>query len=233
MPPHSRGHSTDGDEPDEAASRPHVGGGHPSGSMREQEGAAAAVLRAGRSTENGGAGADDLLTQRAGRPGGTPSGHPTPIDPGDDAETRRSLEMENSGAVAIAARGYQIQQNPTKAEVARARHETGDVGNPRKDPDYLLEGRVFDCYSPVKPDKAVRGIWVEAKRKVDRGQTQRVVVNLEDWRGNISALRKQFADWPIEGLKEVKVITREGDVAQVDLPPYQPREVNPWLSNTD
>jgi hypothetical protein len=61
--------------------------------------------------------------------------------PGEDAEVRRSLEMENSGATAFADHGYQIQQNPTKPEVARAR------------------------------------------------QTQRVVVNLEDWRGDMSALR--------------------------------------------
>jgi hypothetical protein len=67
--------------------------------------------------------------------------------PGEDAEVRRSLEMENSGATAFADHGYQIQQNPTKPEVARAR------------------------------------------------QTQRVVVNLEDWRGDMSALRRQFADF--------------------------------------
>jgi hypothetical protein len=211
--------------------------------MREQEGEATEVFRAGRPTEHGGSGggrpalprsqSDDLLTQRTGPAGGAPSGHPTHIEPEADAETRRSLELENSGAVVIAGRGYETHQNPTKGEVAQARLDTGDVGNPRKDPDYLLEGRVFDCYSPIKPDKAVRGIWAEAKRKVDVGQTQRVVVNLEDWRGDMSALRKQFADWPIEGLKEVKVITRDGDVAQVYLPPYQPKEVNPWLSNTD
>jgi hypothetical protein len=205
--------------------------------MLDQEGAAAEVLRAGRWTENGGTGpqaqAQDLLTQRTGGFGDVPTGRPTHVEPDADTETRRSLELENSGALAIARRGYQIHQNPTKAEVAQARFDTGDVGNPRKDPDYLLEGRVFDCYSPIKPDKAVRGIWAEAKRKVDRGQTQRVVVNLEDWRGNMSALRKQFAEWPIEGLKEVKVITRNGEIAEVDLPPYQPREVNPWLSNTD
>lgn len=233
MPPRSRGHSPHDDEPDEGAPRPHAGGGHRS--VREEEGAAAEVIHAGRPTRNGGTGrgAADPFTRRTGDIGAVPTGHPTHIEPDDDIETRRSLELENSGALTIARQGYRIHQNPTRAEVAQARLDTGDVGNPRKDPDYLLEGHVFDCYSPVKPDKAVRGIWAEAKRKVDRGQTQRVVVNLEDWRGNMSALRKQFADWPVEGLKEVKVITRDGEIVQLDLPPYQPREVNPWLSNTD
>jgi hypothetical protein len=202
--------------------------------MRDQEDHAAEVLRAGRSTENGGGRegpatarpqAEDLVTRRTGRPGGTPTGHPKRIEPREDAEVRRSLEMENTGAVTLADRGYQTQQNPTRAEVAQARLDTGDVGDPGKDPDYLLEGRVFDCYSPIKPDKNVRGIWTEAKIKVDDGQTQRVVVNLEDWRGEMPALRRQFAGWPIRGLKEVKVITRDGDVVQIDLPPYQPMEV--------
>jgi hypothetical protein len=200
--------------------------------MAEQEGATAAVLRTGRSTADGGAG-PDLVTQRTGQTSGAPSGHPTRIDPDADVETRRSLELENSAAVTIAGHGYGIQQNPTKAEVAQARRDTGDDGNPAKDPDYLLEGRVFDCYSPVKPGKPLRGIWSEARDKVEDGQTQRVVVNLEDWRGDMSALRKQFAEWPIPGLKEVKAITPDGDIVQIELPPYEPMEVKPWLSNTD
>jgi hypothetical protein len=176
---------------------------------------------------------EDLLTHRSGVLGGTPDGHPTTIERGEDAEVQRSLEMENSGAAVLAGRGYRIQQNPTKAQVAQARLDAGDVGDPGKDPDYLLEGRVFDCYSPINPDKAVRGIWTEAKIKVEDGQTQRVAVNLEDWRGDLSALRKQFADWPIQGLKEVKAIIRDGDIVQIDLPPHQPMEVHPWLSSTD
>jgi len=176
---------------------------------------------------------EDLRTHRTGQPGGTSHGPPTRIEPGEDAEVRRSLEMENSGAAILAERGYQIQQNPTRAEVAQARLDGGDMGHPGKDPDYLVEGRVFDCYSPIKPDKAVRGIWTEVKTKVDDGQTQRIVVNLEDWRGDLPALKKQFADWPIPGLKEVKAVTHDGDIVQIDLPPHQPMDVHPWLSNTD
>ncbi len=246
MPPKSRGDGGNGDGPDWTAPRPQGGGGERrAGTVREAQEIAAEAVRAGRSTEHGGTGGRiggsatppsqtaDLLTHRSSQPGGTPLGRPTSIEPGEDAEVRRSLEMENSGAAVLADRGYRIQQNPTKAEVAQARLDAGDVGDPGKDPDYLLEGRVFDCYSPVKPHKAVRGIWTQHKIKVDDGQTQRVAVNLEDWRGDMAALRKQFADWPVQGLKEVKGITHDGDVVQIDLPPYQPMEVYPWLSNTD
>jgi hypothetical protein len=200
-----------------------------------------ACSRSGRSTENGGvprqestppAQTQDLLTVRTGRPGGAPTGRAKRIEPGEDDNVRRSLEMENSGAVVLADRAYRIQQSPSAADVARARLESGDVGDTNKEPDYLLEGRVFDCYSPVNPAKNARGIHSEAKKKVEEGQTQRVVVNLESWRGDMSALEKQFAEWPVPGLKEVKVITQDGDIVQIDLPPYRPMEQYPWLPNT-
>jgi hypothetical protein len=178
--------------------------------MRQDEDALGEVSRAGR--------AGNAITHRTGRPGGKPAGRPTRIEVDDDTSTRRSIEMENSAAVALTDQGWQVKQNPTSAEVAEARHRTGDVGDPKKKPDYLLEGRVFDCYSPTNPAKSPRGVWREVQIKIDRLQTQRVVVNLQDWRGDMSALRKQFLDWPIAGLKEAKAITPDGDVVQIDLP---------------
>nr|WP_203842700.1 hypothetical protein [Actinoplanes humidus] len=127
--------------------------------------------------------------------------------------------MENSAAVTLAEQGWRVKQNPTPDEITKARQETGDVGNPQKNPDYLLEGRVFDCYAPTKPTKNARGVWTEVKKKIVTLQTQRVVVNLEDWRGDLDALTAQFADWPIAGLKELKAITPEGETVQIDLTP--------------
>jgi len=77
---------------------------------------------------------------------------------------------------------------------------------PSSRPDYLLEGRVFDCYSPTRPTKNARGIWSEVEEKVVDNQTQRVVVNLESWRGDLATVHQQFGDWPIAGLKELKAI---------------------------
>jgi hypothetical protein len=51
--------------------------------------------------------------------------------------------------------------------------------------------------------------------KVDDEQTQRVVVNLQDWRGDVDMLRKQFADWPVHGLKELKVIMPNREIVQI------------------
>jgi hypothetical protein len=98
--------------------------------------------------------------------------------------------------------------------VADARAHTRDAGDPDKNPDYLIEGHVFDCYSPTA-SKPVRGIWSEVSQKVDEQQTQRVVLNLQDWRGDLVALRKQFDDWPITGLKELVAVTPGHAIVQI------------------
>ncbi|MCX4387362.1 hypothetical protein OG777_10500 [Micromonospora peucetia] len=136
------------------------------------------------------------------------------MPPQQDDAVRRSLELENECADTLAHDGYRVHQNPTRREIADARESTGDVGNPDKEPDYLIEGHVFDCYSPT-PGKAVRGVWTEASEKVARQQTQRVVLNLQDWRGDITALQKQFDNWPIPHLKELAAVTRSGAIIQI------------------
>lgn len=182
-------------------------------SVRDGERRVSEAAGAGRSASPQ---TDPLITQKTGPPSGTPAGHPTVIDPREDAPVRRSLELENKAAATLADIGYRIKQNPTSSEVAQARQDSGDTGNAQSAPDYLLEGRVFDCYSPNKPEKPVRSIWSEVEDKVvTKQQTQRVVINLEDWRGDIGALQKQFDDWPIDGLKEVKILTRSNEVIQM------------------
>jgi hypothetical protein len=148
--------------------------------------------------------------------GGSPTGQPTRIRPGEDESVRRSLTAENEVAVLLTRLGYRLRQNPAKPEVSTARARTGDSGNPEKDPDYLLEDHVFDCYSPDEM-KAVRGIASEVQRKVERGQTQRVVLDLRSWRGDYAALRKQFDDWPIAGLRELVAVTPAGTVIEIPI----------------
>lgn len=122
--------------------------------------------------------------------------------------------MENACADTAAGRGYRVHQNPTRREIAEARQNTGDVGKPDKDPDYLIEGHVFDCYAPT-PNKAVHGFWTEVSGKVTNQQTQRVTLNLHDWRGDLPALQKQFDDWPLPHLKELTAVTRQGEIIQI------------------
>jgi hypothetical protein len=230
MTPRPRGHDSDPGSPD--SSRSHGRGGA-SGGVRADEAEATAISHAGRAGNGPASTPADiangqpqhLRTHPTGTVGGTPTGEPKEITVSSDVTNQRSDEMENSGASALAASGYHVHQNPSAEEVAQARANTGDTGNPRRKPDYLIEGRVFDCYSPTNPDKAPRGIWDEVVDKVEvKKQTQRVVVNLEDWRGDLNALQRQFDDWPIPGHKELKVITPEGEIIQINLPRPSDRE---------
>ncbi|WP_405110511.1 hypothetical protein OG559_30580 [Micromonospora sp. NBC_01405] len=131
-----------------------------------------------------------------------------------DASTRRALELENECADSVAGKGYRVHQNPTPQETSEARARTGDSGNPDKDPDYLVEGHVFDCYSPAART-SVRNVWSQVREKVDDEQTRRVVVNLQDWEGDMSALGRQFDDWPIDGLKELVVVKPDGTLQEI------------------
>lgn len=47
---------------------------------------------------------------------------------------------------------------------------------------------------------------------MEDGQTDRVVVNLADSSADVGKLRSQLHDWPIDGLKEVIVIDKQGNV---------------------
>ncbi|MFY1597014.1 hypothetical protein [Micromonospora sp. WMMD737] len=127
---------------------------------------------------------------------------------------RRSLELENETADKIAHQGYRVHQNPTKQEIATARRNTGDVVDPERSPDYLIEGLIFDCYSPG-PTTSVRAIGSAVTRKITDAQTQRVVLNLQDWRGDVGALQKQFDDWPVPALEELVAVTRNGTIVEI------------------
>ncbi|MDR6371412.1 hypothetical protein J2795_002801 [Chryseobacterium bernardetii] len=127
-----------------------------------------------------------------------PKGIITKMPKVSDDVTKISLELENEAAEILAKNGFDIEQNPFVSGV--------------KNPDYKIEGKIFDCYSPTSKDKAVRGIWTEVKEKIIKQQTKRVVINLKIWEGDMVKLQKQFSDWAIEGLEEVMYITKEGKI---------------------
>ncbi len=129
-------------------------------------------------------------------PNAEPEGHSTRIREQDDAETKRSLQRENESATTLAKAGYKVEQNP------------GVPGD--KNPDYKIEGEVFDNYAPKTAN--ARNIASEIQGKIDKEQTERVVLNLADSNVDPEKLRAQLRDWPIEGLKEIKVIDKNGNV---------------------
>lgn len=126
-------------------------------------------------------------------PDAKPRGPKTKISDNMSDENIRSLTRENEAAEVMAKKGYDIEQNPI-------------ISGTTRNPDYIIEGKVFDCYSPTA-NKSVRGVWSTIYEKViTKGQTNRVVLNLNDWTGSVSDLITQLKNYKIEGLEEVIVV---------------------------
>lgn len=120
-----------------------------------------------------------------------------------DDVTRISLELENEAAEILAKNGFDIEQNPK-------------VSGTLKNPDYKIEGEIFDCYSPYK-NTNVRNIWSSIEKKIKEEQTKRIVLNLKIWEGDINKLQNQFSDWTIEGLEEMIYITKDGKINHLKI----------------
>ncbi|WP_435932716.1 hypothetical protein ACSF86_04020 [Moraxella bovoculi] len=127
---------------------------------------------------------------------GTLSGFPARISDKDNAETVRSLTRENESAQILVDNGYDVEQRPNV--------------DGAKDPDYKINGIVYDNYAPKTSNP--RSIWTAVKDKVDEGQTKNVVINISDSNVNIGTLKTQFAKFPIDGLENIIVIDKNSNI---------------------
>jgi len=87
-------------------------------------------------------------------------------------DNKRSLQRENESADTLVEYGYNVEQNPLT--------KTDDNIRKGKQPDYRVNGEIFDNYAPNnKAD--VEQIRNEISRKVKRGQTYRVRYSQEEY----------------------------------------------------
>ena len=124
-------------------------------------------------------------------PNAVPRGPRAKFNSKDDAETVRGAIRENEAADTLAKNGYDVEQKPKVPGL--------------KKPDYRIEGEIFDCYAPKQGAK-VRHIGDTITDKVNKQQADRIILNLDDWGGNVEDIRKQLTDYPVNGLKEVKIV---------------------------
>jgi hypothetical protein len=132
---------------------------------------------------------------------GSLSGTPARIGPLDDAETIRGRTRENESAAILAENGYDVVQNPAVSG--------------SKNPDYLLNGDIFDNYAPSTGN--VRNIADVISGKVADEQADNVVVNLADSPATPAALQSQMDNYPIPGLKHVIVIDQSGLIIKLNI----------------
>lgn len=143
---------------------------------------------------------DHTQPSREPDPNATPSGHPTRIRDSDkDPANREALRRENESAQMLAKAGFDVEQNPTVPG--------------RKNPDYRIEGEIFDCVAPTTSNP--RAVATRIQQKIEAEQTERIVLNLEGSDVDLGRLRAQLHDWPIERLKEVIVIDKHGNIQHI------------------
>ena len=130
---------------------------------------------------------------------GALTGNPTKYDPKMTQENIRSLNRENESAQILSQSGFHVEQNPYVP------------GN--KNPDYRINGEIFDNYAPSS--NSIRNIWAEVKSKIDKGQTNSVVINMADTKVNAQTLQAQFNKWPVMGLDKLIIIDKSGNAIRV------------------
>ncbi|WP_052219452.1 VENN motif pre-toxin domain-containing protein [Providencia rettgeri] len=130
---------------------------------------------------------------------GSLTGHVTKTTPQMTKENIRSLNRENESAQILSKSGFHVEQNPIVAG--------------KKDPDYRINGEIFDNYAPKSG--SVRNIHSEVKRKVTSGQTTNVVINMSDTTVSVPAIQQQLTKWPIVGLDKVIVVDKSGNAIRI------------------
>lgn len=146
-------------------------------------------------------------TLPTGELGGRPTGPPT--------RTRNdiALRRENEAAETLAGKGYRVEQNP---KVTTNPDYEGTTITQDGNPDYLIEGRIFDCYSPTTANAG--NIVGTVAGKVNKGQAARIVLNLSGSEVEVSALTaaiERDAGIQLAHLQELLVITRSGEVVRL------------------
>jgi RHS repeat-associated protein len=136
---------------------------------------------------------------------GKPMGKRTMIAPTQkDPTAIRNLNLENDNAELLAMNGYRVNQNPTATELRALKYEAAGT----KEPDYIIENRVFDHLKPSS--NSAQKIRASIKDKIDEGQTKRIILDLTKNTVNIDTLRGRLTRFRIDELEEVIAIQEDG-----------------------
>ena len=128
------------------------------------------------------------------QPEGNLRGEKTQIPPRANARHQHKLERENETAELLAQSGYDVEQNPPP------------LPNGKK-PDYIINGEVFDCYTPSSsnPNQIRKGI----SRKVRKEQASRIVLNLDESGVSLEDWEQTLTNNKINDLKEMILVTNQ------------------------
>jgi hypothetical protein len=178
-----------------------------------QQGEGGDPLKTNSTAENkqGAFGAGDLTKPSLDpSPTNLPGGRPKTSNPNDIPENIRADVRENESPITLAQNGYSVVHNPTADDLAKIGFQMAGA----KNPDYIIEGKVFDNLAPSTSN--ARNIASRIIEKIDAKQTERVILNLDDSEVSLDKLREQLTNFPINGLKEL-IIVKNGEVVPFSL----------------
>jgi filamentous hemagglutinin len=124
------------------------------------------------------------------------SGRRARISERDDPETRRGLYRENESADVLFAAGHSVEQKP--------------IIEGLKDPDYRIDGEVFDNYAP-KTDR-LRNIRGVIKEKIENNQARNIILNLHDTSATVMEIDNYLLLYPVDGLDKLWFVDRWGEI---------------------
>lgn len=134
--------------------------------------------------------------------GGKPQGKYEVPDPKDPTPIIR----QNEAADLFADKGYDVEMLPNK------KGGNGYGIKPSSNPDFKIEGEIFDCYTP-KANTPIKSISYNVKEKT-LSQTKNIVVNLEDSPFTPEDILSNLQKYPIGSLDKLVVI-KNGNIIQI------------------
>lgn len=117
------------------------------------------------------------------------------------SKKKRSIMRHNEAADGLSNMGFDVEMIEPKK---------GPNGNEIPTADFKVDGKYFDVYSPGA-SKTPSKMRTKIRNKVKKGQTDRVIVNLDDSPVSHDVLRDYLAKDGISGLKEIITI-KNGEI---------------------
>ena len=122
-----------------------------------------------------------------------------------DVNDPRPIERQNQTADLLASKGYVTEMLPYQ------KNGNGYGVTATSNPDFLIEGLVFDCYSPNTSN--ARNIRSTIKTKTEK-QCSNIILNLDDCPISINDILQAIKNEPIEGL-DILLYVKNGKIYQV------------------
>ncbi len=122
-----------------------------------------------------------------------------------DINDPRPINRQNETAFLMASHGFDVEMLPNKI------NGNGHGNNATASPDYLIEKKACECYSPTSDSP--RNIWTTIKKKSEE-QANNIILNLDDCPISVEAILLNIKEYPIPTLTRL-IYVKNGVITQV------------------